>query len=62
MVKNEVRTMGVATTTDTTDSVRTSFEVFKNLYGMSVQVDETAKSKKKEGKAAAWKTFVKATP
>ena len=36
----------VATTTDTTDSLRTSFEVFKNLYGMSVQVDETAKSKK----------------
>ena len=53
--------MGVATTTDTTDSVRTSFEVFKNLYGMSVQVDETAKSKK-EGKAADWETFVKATP
>ena len=53
--------MGVATTTDTTDSVRTSFEVFKNLYGMSVQVDETAKSKK-EGKAAVWETFVKATP
>ena len=39
--------MGVATTADTTDSVRTSFEVFKNLYGMSVQVDETAKSKKR---------------
>ena len=53
--------MGVATTTDTTDSVRTSFEVFKNLYRMSVQVDETAKSKK-EGKAAVWETFVKATP
>ena len=53
--------MGVATTTDTTDSVRTSFEVFKNLYGMSVQVDETAKSKK-EGKAAIWEKFVKATP
>ena len=50
--------MGVATTTDTTDSVRTSFEVFKNLYGMSVQVDETAKSKK-EGKAAIWEKFVK---
>ena len=56
-----VALMGVATTTDTTDSVRTSFEVFKNLYGMSVQVDETAKSKK-EGKAAVWETFVKATP
>ena len=53
--------MGVATTTDTTDSVRTSFEVFKNLYGMSVQVDEIAKSKK-EGKAAVWEKFVKAAP
>ena len=53
--------MGVATTTDTTDSVRTSFEVFKNLYGMSVQVDETAKSKK-GGKAAVWETFVKTAP
>ena len=40
--------MGVVTTTDTTDSVRTSFEVLKNLYGMSVQVDETTK-KSKEG-------------
>ena len=50
--------MGVATTTDTiTDSVRRSFEVSKNLCGMSVQVDETAKSKK-EGKAAVWETFV----
>ena len=39
--------MGVATTTDTTDSVRTSFEVLKNLYGMSVQVAETAKKEKK---------------
>ena len=37
--------MGVATTTDTTDSVRTSFEMLKNLYGMSVQVDETTKRK-----------------
>ena len=53
--------MGVATTTDTTDSVRTSFEVFKNLYGMSVQVDKTAKSKK-DCKAAVWETFGKATP
>ena len=59
--KRTLISMGVATTTDTTDSVRTSFEVFKNLYGMSVQVDETAKSKK-EGKAAVWETFVKATP
>ena len=32
--------MGVATTTDTAGS-RTSFEILKNLYGMSVQVDET---------------------
>ena len=56
-----IRRMGVATTTDTTDSVRTSFEVFKNLYGMSVQVDETAKSKK-EGKAAVCENIVKATP
>ena len=53
--------VGVATTTDTTDSVRTSFEVFKNLYGMSVQVDETAKIKK-EGKAAIWENILKATP
>ena len=53
--------MGVATTTDTTDSVRTSFEVFKNLYGMSVQVDETAKSKK-EGKAAIWEKICKSNP
>ena len=30
--------MGVATTTDTTDSVRTSFGRPQNLYGMSVQV------------------------
>ena len=57
----KLASMGVATTTDTMDSVRTSFEVFKNLYGMSVQVDETAK-RKKEGKAAVWETFVKAIP
>ena len=31
-------TMGVAITTDTTDSVRTSFGRPRNLYGMSVQV------------------------
>ena len=37
--------MGVATTTDTTDSVRTSFEIVKNLYGMSVQVNETGRGK-----------------
>ena len=30
--------MGVTTTTDTTDSVRTSFERPQNLCGMSVQV------------------------
>ena len=60
-VSSTRKTMGVATTTDTTDSVRTSFEVFKNLYGMSVQVDETAKSKK-DCKAAVWETFGKATP
>ena len=39
-------TMGVATTTDTTDSVRTSFETLKNLYRMSVQVDGTTKKRK----------------
>ena len=38
--------MGAATTTDT---VRTSFEALKSLYGMSVQVDETAKKQKKGG-------------
>ena len=38
--------MGVATTTDTTDSVRTRFETLKNLYGMSVQVDGTTKRRK----------------
>ena len=43
--------MGVVTTTDTTDSVRTSFEVLKNLYGMSVQVDETTKKSKKKVKS-----------
>ena len=41
--------MGVATTTDTTGSVRTSFEILKNLYGMSVQVDETT-NKENRGK------------
>ena len=53
--------MGVTTTTDTTDSVRTSFEVLKNLYGMSVQVDETAK-KQKEGKSTVLETIVKSIP
>ena len=37
--------MGVAITTDTTDSVRTSFEMLKNLYEMPVQVVETVKVK-----------------
>ena len=41
--------MGVATISDTTDSVRTSFEMLKNLYGMPVQVVETIK-KGKRGK------------
>ena len=40
--------MGVATTTDTTNSVRTSFGMLKNWYGISVQVNETTKKKKKE--------------
>ena len=51
-ISRELKSMGVATTTDTTDSVRTSFEVFKNLYGMSVQVDETAKNKKESTAAS----------
>ena len=40
--------MGVATTTDTTNSVRTSFGILKNLYGISVQVNETTKKKKEK--------------
>ena len=40
--------MGVATTTDTTNSVRTSFGILKNLYGISVQVNETNKKKKEK--------------
>ena len=34
--------MDIDTTTDTTDtdSIRTSFEIVKNLYEMSIQVDE----------------------
>ena len=43
--------MGVATTTDTTHSVRTSFEMLKNLYEMPVQVVETIK-KENEKKSA----------
>ena len=42
--------MGVATTTDTTDSVHTSFEMLKDLHGMPVQVVETIK-KEKRGKS-----------
>ena len=38
--------MGVATTTDTTNSVRTSFGILKNFYGISVQVNKTTKKKK----------------
>ena len=40
--------MGVATITDTTNSVRTSFGILKNLYGISVQVNETTKEKKRK--------------
>ena len=40
--------MGVATTTDTTNSVRTSFGILKNLYGISVQVNEATKKKKEK--------------
>ena len=40
--------MGVATTTDTANSVRTSFGILKNLYGISVQVNETTKKKKEK--------------
>ena len=40
--------MGVATTTDTTNSVRTSFGILKTcMYGISVQVNETTKKKKR---------------
>ena len=40
--------MGVATITDTTNSVRMSFGILKNLYGISVQVNETTKKKKEK--------------
>ena len=53
--------MGVATTTDTTDSVRTSFEMLKNLYGMPVQVVETVKKENEEKSAILIKTM-KSTP
>ena len=49
---------GAATTTDTTDSVRTSFAVLKNLYGMSVQVYEADK-KQKEGKSTVLEIILK---
>ena len=45
---SDVKIMGVATTTDPTNNARTSFEILKNLYGISVQVNETTKKKKKE--------------
>ena len=53
--------MGVATTTDTTDSIRTSFEMLKNLYGMSVQVVETIKKENKE-KSAILIKIIKSAP
>ena len=40
-----------ATTTDTTDSVRTSLEMLKNLYGMPVQVVKTVKKENEEKSA-----------
>ena len=43
--------MGVATTTDTTDSVCKSFEMLKKLYGMSVQFVETMKKENEEKSA-----------
>ena len=43
--------MGVATTTDTTDSVCKSFEMLKNLYGMSVQFVEPMKKENEEKSA-----------
>ena len=53
--------MGVATTTDSTDSVRTSFEMLKNLYGMPVQVVETIK-KENEEKSAILIKLIKSAP
>ena len=43
--------MGVATTTDTTDSVRASLEMLKKLYVMPVQVVETIKKENEEKSA-----------
>ena len=45
---SDVKIMGVATTTDTANSVRSSFGILKNLYGISVQVNETTKKKKRK--------------
>ena len=53
--------MGVATTTDTTDSVRTSFEMLKNLYGMPVQVVKTIKKENEEMSAILIK-LIKSAP
>ena len=53
--------MGVATTTDTTDSVRTSFEMLKNLYGMPVKVVETVKKENQE-KSAILIKIIKSAP
>ena len=44
--------MGVATTTNTTDSVRTSFEMLKNLYGMPVPTSCRDYKKENEEKSA----------
>ena len=52
---------GVATTTDTTDSVRTSFEMLKNLYGMPVQVVETIKKENEKKYAILIKTMKSAS-
>ena len=53
--------MGVATTTDTTDGVRASFEMLKNLYGIPVQVVETIK-KENEEKSAIFIKIIKSAP
>ena len=37
--------MGLATTTDTTDSIRTSFEMLKNLYGIPYKLSRLLKRK-----------------
>ena len=53
--------MGVVTATDTTDSVRTSFEMLKNLYGMPVQVVDTIK-KENEEKSAILIKIIRSIP